>query len=262
MENKSIVVARSKSEWINYVVDQGLADSLYMPKKKHSSSIGSKISNIFDGASFMGLLFKNRKKINGYQSLIVIGNNTSTGALLMHKLGILKTEKVVWWGGFFLHSKLTILVYKALSRIIESRKVVYVLFSEFEQELYKGVLGHKAQIISLPYGNWNPDNHKEYVEKDYYFSGGYSNRDYIPLIEAFRGTNHKLVIIASKHNKELEGYSVPDNVTLLKDVDKDTFHTYMGESKGGVIIPLKHNLGSSGQMVMIHAMARKKSHYH
>lgn len=257
MLNKSIVVARSKSDWINYVCDEGLADSLILKKKKAKSSIVGKVTSLFAGVGFMLNLYKERKRINGYHSLIVVGNNTSFGALILHRIGVIKTKKVVWWG-FFLHSRLSINLYGVFSRVFESSRVVYVLFSNFEKKLYGDVIGLKGEVISLPYGNWNADNDRDYEEKDYYFAGGYSNRDYIPLIEAFKNQPYKLVIIASRHNKELNGIRLPENVTLLRDVDKETFHTYMGESRG-VIIPLKHNLGSSGQMVTLQAMARKKA---
>lgn len=257
MESKSIIVARSNSDWINYVCDENLADSLIVPRKKHPSSIIGKLSATFAGLGFMWLLFKERKRINQYHSLVVVGNNTSLGALVMHRLGFIRTKKVVWWG-FFLHSYLSIWFYGILSRIFESKRVVYVLFSNFEKKLYKNIMGMRGEVISLPYGNWKTVDEHVYVEKDYYFAGGYSNRDYLSLIEAFTSTEHKLVIIASKHNKELDGVVLPQNITLLRDVDKETFHQYLGESKG-VIIPLKHNLGSSGQMVTLHAMARKKA---
>jgi glycosyltransferase involved in cell wall biosynthesis len=256
MKNKSIVVSRSDADWIKHFRKTGEIDYIQVKWKKRKSSLIGKLDSFLDACQFIKYLIMHRKMINQYKSLIVTGNNVALATLLLRKLRILKNSKVVWWG-FFLHSKFSINMYKVLRLFFESKYVVYVLFSYFEESLYEKVFGIRTSTLVLPYGIWNEDIVIPTEEEDYYFAGGYSNRDYIPLIEAFRDSSYKLVIIASKLNVELETIQIPENVKILRDVDKITFHKYMDHSRG-VIIPLKNNLGSSGQMVTINAMARGK----
>ena len=256
MKSKSIVVSRSKADWIKYFRETEDIDFIHIESQKSKTSLVGKFDSFVGALQFVFYLIMHRKVINQYQSLIVTGNNVALATIFLRKLGVLKNHKVVWWG-FFLHSQKSINLYKYLRVFFESKHVVYVLFSYFEKELYKNVFGKKTMALVLPYGIWNEEIHPPTIEKNYYFAGGYSNRDYIPLIEAFRGTSHQLVIIASKLNIELNDIKIPDNVKILKDVDKNTFHKYMNEAYG-VIIPLKNDLGSSGQMVTLNAMARKK----
>jgi glycosyltransferase involved in cell wall biosynthesis len=256
MKNKSIVVSRSDADWIKYYRKTGEIDYIQVKWEKRKSSLIGKLDSFLDACQFIKYLIMHRKMINQYQSLIVTGNNVALATLLLRKLRILKNPKVVWWG-FFLHSNFSINIYKVLHVFFESKHVVYVLFSYFEESLYEKVFGKKTSTLVLPYGIWNEEIAIPTEEKDYYFAGGYSNRDYIPLIEAFRDSPYKLIIIASKLNVELETIQIPENVKILRDVDKITFHKYMDHSRG-VIIPLKNNLGASGQMVTLNAMARSK----
>lgn len=256
MKNKSIVVSRSDADWIKHFRNTGEIDFQQVKWGKRKSSLIGKFDNFLGACQFIKYLIMHRKMINQYQSIIVTGNNVALATFLLRKLRILKNPKVVWWG-FYLHSKFSINMYKVLRVFFESKHAVYVLFSYFEESLYEKVFGKRTSALILPYGIWNEEIVIPTEEEDYYFSGGYSNRDYIPLIEAFRDSPYKLVIIASKLNVELETIQIPENVQILRDVDKTTFHKYMDHSCG-VIIPLKNNLGASGQMVTLNAMARGK----
>ncbi len=256
MKNMSLIITKYESGWIEYITSLDKADFELYTRKKSKSSIMGKFRNLTESFEFLVYLLKNRKKINDYQSLILVGNNYAIVGLVLNKLQILKNKKIVWWG-FYLHSTPMMHFYKAFKYLVESKKTVYVLFSEFEQNLYKNVFSKKVTIMSLPYGSWNDSIIEQNEQLDYYFAGGYSNRDYLPLIEAFKGSKYKLIIIASKLNKYLDGISVPANIELLKDVSKEVFHQKMTHARG-VIIPLKNNLGASGQMVMLNALARKK----
>src|SRR5262249_43209485 len=84
---------------------------------------------------------------------------------------------------------------------------------------------------------------------DYYFAGGYSNRDYATLISTFSGLRESLVIICSKLNKDVNEESLPKNVTVLRDVPGEKFDAYVRQAKA-CILPLKHDTGAS---VEIHA---------
>lgn len=96
---------------------------------------------------------------------------------------------------------------------------------------------------------------EEHGEK-YFFSGGASNRDYKTLIKAFCGIKEKLKIVCYPENIPQFGI-VPENVSIICGLSKDEFLRLMSESTG-VIIPLEDPFISSGQLVLLQAMALKK----
>ncbi|HYQ57717.1 MAG TPA: glycosyltransferase [Draconibacterium sp.] len=103
------------------------------------------------------------------------------------------------------------------------------------------------------------DNLPEKIEtksEEYLFSGGYSNRDYELLFKSIRQTPHiNFVIVASTLNKNLT--TIPDNATVYMDIDNKQFNQLLINSSG-VIIPLKKDVGASGQLVSLLAMQSRK----
>ena len=152
-------------------------------------------------------------------------------------------------------------VFRALSRL-DGGGDHYIVFSEFEIGLYQQNLGiAKERMHFLPYGDWSgsaDDAAPEPVAGDYYFAGGYSNRDYPALIAAFRAIPARLVIVCSALNKEIDALELPLNVSVLRDVASETFDAYVHDAKA-CIIPLKHDTGASGQSVMLRLMKNRKA---
>jgi glycosyltransferase involved in cell wall biosynthesis len=92
---------------------------------------------------------------------------------------------------------------------------------------------------------------------DYVFAGGYTNRDYDLLVRcASRFPNSEFVIVCSELN--VLSVSIPQNVRILKDISSLEFHQLMAGSRL-VVVPLKEDVGSSGQMVAIAAMQLGKA---
>ena len=141
----------------------------------------------------------------------------------------------------------------------------YIVFSEWEIGLYHKNLGiDAARMHFLPYGDWAPPRGEpeaggpaDAVVGEYYFAGGYSNRDYPALIAAFRSLPQRLVIVCSALNTELEPLDIPANVTILRDLPGDAFDAHVRGAKA-CIIPLKHDTGASGQSVMLRLMRNRK----
>ncbi len=120
-------------------------------------------------------------------------------------------------------------------------------------------------FVSLPYGNWN-NSDSDFVniekEQDYYFAGGYSNRDYERLINIWNnsGIKGKLVIIGSKNNIDLIKYESgvhSENVKVLTDTSSEEFDKYLLGAKA-CIFPFKENTGASGQSVTLRCMRLNK----
>ena len=92
--------------------------------------------------------------------------------------------------GFFVHDPKWFPLFRWLVRLDRANDH-YIIFSESEAELYQAELGIAARRMHfVPLGDWrqmrSPVQFQPASEGDYYFAGGRSNRDYRPVIEAFR----------------------------------------------------------------------------
>ena len=179
---------------------------------------------------------------------------------LLRRLGLLRYEKSFCLG-WHVRSPRWFSVFRALSRL-DGDGDHYIVFSEFEIGLYEANLGiARERMHFLPYGDWSPDNDAPASQAptgDYYFAGGYSNRDYPALIAAFRSIPARLLIICSALNKEIVDSELPANITVLRDVPSEAFDAYVRDAKA-CIIPLKHDSGASGQSVMLRLMRNRKA---
>jgi glycosyltransferase involved in cell wall biosynthesis len=162
---------------------------------------------------------------------------------------------------FFVHAPAWFPVFRWLGRL-DTERDHYLIFSRSEMKLYADRLGiDRKRMHYLPYGDWSRVSTASKSEKpeliDYYFSGGYCNRDYVSLIDAFRGIAASLVIACSSLNKELDCVPLPPNVRVLRDVPSPAFEGYIQRARAGIIW-LKHDTGASGQSVMLRFMRNAK----
>jgi glycosyltransferase involved in cell wall biosynthesis len=179
---------------------------------------------------------------------------------LLRRLGLVRYE-TSFCLGWHVRSPRWFPVFRALSRLDGSGDH-YIVFSEWEIGLYEAKLGiARERMHFLPYGDWSlapVEAAPAPASGDYYFAGGYSNRDYPALIAAFRSIPAGLVIIGSALNKEIVDAELPANVTVLRDVPGEVFDDYVRNAKA-CIIPLKHDTGASGQSVMLRLMKYRKA---
>ena len=113
---------------------------------------------------------------------------------------------------------------------------------------------YSSDFVPPVISNEKIKNVKQY--NDYCFSGGYTNRDYELIgVLAKRHSERLFVIVASSLNNNVSG--LPSNVIVLKDLENDLFEYYLSNS-WCVIVALKEDVGSSGQMLAISAMRNKK----
>lgn len=179
---------------------------------------------------------------------------------LLRRLGLVRYE-TSFCLGWHVRSPRWFPVFRALSRL-DGAGDHYIVFSEFEIGLYEANLGiARERMHFLPYGDWSAESREEAAAMpagDYYFAGGYSNRDYPALIAAFRDIPARLVIVCSALNKEIVDSELPPNVTVLRDLPSEAFDAYVRGAKA-CIIPLKHDSGASGQSVMLRLMRNRKA---
>jgi glycosyltransferase involved in cell wall biosynthesis len=181
------------------------------------------------------------------------------------RLGVIRYRKLFCFS-FFVHSPVWLHVFRVLSRM-DGASDHYIIFSQSEIELYAERLRiDRSRMHYLPYGDWSSEWEQEWLNaqavdppppNDYYFAGGYSNRDYVALIEAFRRIPARLIIACSRLNKDIDHCSLPPNVEVLRDIPTHVFEAYIGHAKAG-IVPLKHDTGASGQSVILRLMRNAK----
>ncbi len=133
---------------------------------------------------------------------------------------------------------------------------VVVVYSQIEVEKYESLYGNaKTHFVFVPLGIDFPQNIVT-REKEYIFSGGRSNRDYSTLIQAAHAIKTPVVIVAQKYN--IPKIELPPHVQLQYGVFGDEFDKLLAHASV-VVIPLDRPDESSGQLVLLRAMAMGKA---
>jgi len=94
-------------------------------------------------------------------------------------------------------------------------------------------------------------------EQPFFFSGGYSNRDYLPLIESFKTLSYNLIIICASMNTEIVEDKMPSNIKVFRDLPSETFEAYV-QASIACIIPIAHDTGAAGQSCLLRYMQNGK----
>jgi glycosyltransferase involved in cell wall biosynthesis len=153
---------------------------------------------------------------------------------------------------FFLHGSTQKRMKQMILRfLLNNERLLILVWNEQERDYFRS-LGCAATIDYFPYCQPAPKCSGLLGKNEIYlFSGGSTNRDYDCIIAAAEKLNHKFVIICSRTNDVKT--DLP-NVRIIRDVSDDDFHSYL-QNATIVIIALKAEIVSSGQMVALSSMA-------
>lgn len=209
---------------------------------------------VFNLFYFIFRLITSRRK--DYDIVLLGGHLIAIPFLLVVKmLRFAKPRRKIIVTSFFIHSLgRSKIVQNVLGFLLSDESLLLIVQSPDEVEYYSHITD-KAKIVLFPYCRGeitvkgNCGNDEEYI-----FAGGHTNRDYDCLLQAARKVNHYFLIICSRSTKLIQK---PPNVRILNDVSPDDFYSYLNNSKI-VIIPLREEIGSSGQMTSLTAMFFKK----
>lgn len=91
--------------------------------------------------------------------------------------------------------------------------------------------------------------------KNYILSAGRTGRDFQTLIEAAKTLPMQCVVIADQES--VQGIDIPENVDLLTDIPRDHYIKILKECYF-VVVPLHNLIKSTGQVVILEAMALGK----
>jgi glycosyltransferase involved in cell wall biosynthesis len=197
-----------------------------------------------------------RRKFRNADKILCVGTESTLPVLLLNRLGLISSSTIYLWGFFFHNAKYNALLQRALPFIVRCN-IHLILFSEYELRQWQTILGARASASYIPYCQTSQSSSTKDRGGDYYFSGGYSNRDYASLIDVFQSRQEKLVIVCSRHNKDVPSHIHSGNISIYRDLDEHSFDRLLAESKA-CIFPFRHNTGASGQSVMIRSMRHKK----
>lgn len=114
-------------------------------------------------------------------------------------------------------------------------------------------------VAEIPYSQGDPFVEAGITPSDsggYVFSGGWTNRDYDALFRCARDLPQMPFVVVASDQSPIS-QERPPNVSLLMDLDSAEFHRLLAGSRI-VVIPLREDVGSSGQMVLLAAMAAGK----
>ena len=224
---------------------------------------GGKLALLLQVLSSTTRLVRYRRSLGPMGTVVALGH-FALAVKLLGRLRLIRYERL-FCSNFFVRSPKWFPVFRILRRL-DTPKDHYLIYSTREVALYSEQLGiAREQLHFIPCGDWRPAGRKETAGQEvapnlpdgYYFSGGYSNRDYAGLIAVFRKVGAPLLIVCSKLNTEIDEGQLPANIRVLRDVPSAAFDEYIRHSKCG-IVPLKYDTGSSGQTVLLRLIRQAK----
>jgi glycosyltransferase involved in cell wall biosynthesis len=143
--------------------------------------------------------------------------------------------------------------------LFKNPKCTLIVQSPKEVDFYKKLTSIPVEFV--PYcADVNPiiETTFDFPPESYIFTGGYTNRDYSVVLEcavAFPG--QLFVVVVSHLNVDFKEKNIPANVMLFKNIPNADFEMLLDHSKI-VLVPLKSDVGASGQMLCLSAMQHKK----
>ena len=243
-----------KKNYTNIKVDQFVAVR-FLKKRFHSKK--SSIVHLFLNLIyfFYSFIMCRKKK---FDYILLNGWALAFSYLLLMKVfPFIKPKRDIIIVYFYLHKLADKrLIQQILKYLLDQEGVILHIQSKYENYFYSEVAKiRSAKIFYYPYClDHIPTNEKYGKKKDYIFAGGYTNRDYECLFKAAKNIQYDFIVICSELNK----IPIPTKkIKVLRNLKFEAFNGYLKNSKI-VIIPLKNEVGSSGQMVALSAMSLKK----
>ncbi len=216
--------------------------------------------------AFLDIVFLLRRLnlIKRYDYILALWHS-APAFMLLKRLGLIDYDKLLWFG-FSVHSEVWMKIYRRIVRL-DPVATRFVVFTEQEIDVYSKRLGvDRDKFVFIPHGDWpqpievpavfSPDPEID-LETPFYFAGGFTNRSYAPVIEAFRRLNKRLIIVCSNSNVDVVDEELPSNITVYRNITFPEFELLLRAAKA-VIIPLRHDQGAAGHSVMVRSMRNGK----
>ncbi|OIN57797.1 glycosyltransferase [Arsenicibacter rosenii] len=206
-------------------------------------------------------LFRQRRALQ-QAGVIVVNSYVALSVLLLHRLGLIRYRKLIYFG-FFLHAPRYFPLFRMLFRMLLTEQDMIQVFSQHELMLYQQKLGlKKSRLVYAPLP-YQPEKKPVAtpltgrLPKAYFFAGGYTNRDYAALIQAFAHRTEQLVICGSSLNHDLPAGKTYANITVFRDLPRKAFKELVAHAQA-CLLPVKDDTGAAGQSFVLEAMAFQK----
>ena len=216
--------------------------------------------------TFRDLIFliRRRRLIRKYDHILALWHS-GLAFMLLRRLGVIDYEKLLWFG-FSVHSPFWARIYRQIAKL-DRNHTWFVVFTEQEVEDYSMRFGiDPSRLLFIAHGDWpqpidvpdafTPDPAFD-LATPFYFAGGFTNRNYRPVIESFKALGHRLVIVCSQTNEDVVDDELPENVQVYRDIPFPDFELLLQASKA-VIIPLRRDAGAAGHSVLVRSMRNGK----
>lgn len=215
---------------------------------------------LFDVFFLIGRL----KRLKSYGYIVALWHS-APAFILLKWLGLIHYDRLLWFG-LAVRSPQWLFLYRTIARL-DRNNTWFVVFTEQEVDDYARRLGiDRSRLLFIPHGDWPqpidvpdvflPDPSID-LETPFYFAGGFTNRDYRPVIKTFRQLGQRLIIVCSKSNIDVVEDDLPPNIQVYRDITFPEFEFLLRASKA-VIIPLKHDMGAAGHSVLVRSMRNAK----
>lgn len=202
-----------------------------------------------------------------YPDTIVIGSHIEALVFGLFRAVLFRKQPDIVLLGFILTNRPNIIINTLRGlyfRIVFSIVDKVICHSSLEVDRYKKLFPHsRAEFFYIPYGLhiWGREKvgspaMSGIAKCPYILAAGRSGRDYATLFEAIAPLPIALHVVCDS-DAALAGMNIPENVLLLRNCYDEE---YVNELRSAlfVVIPLKVNDISAGQMVLIQAMAFSK----
>jgi len=194
-------------------------------------------------------------RVDGRSDFYICTGYHTIPFLMIHRF--LKFKGKILILNFYLHAAGENQLLRKMLTLIFRDDIHIILQSRYEFEQYR----KSYPLIHpyfIPYGQ--DEIQKTYQgllseDRGYIFSGGYTNRDYETLMKAAEVLPYRFVVVCSRLNRLPE--RIPQNVTVHREVSDEEFHSLMAKSRL-IVLNLKDQVGSSGQMVALAGLSFRK----
>ena len=238
-------------------------DNLYRKAGQTGSSL-SKLSFVKNTFLDLFFLLGRLRTIRRYD-YIVAHWHSAIAFIILDRLGFIRYEKLLWFG-FSVRDPLLERIYSWILKL-DRGNTQLVVFTKQEIGDYARALGiDRTRLLFIPHGDWpqpidvpdvfSPDPNLD-LKTPFYFTGGFTNRDYRPVIDVFRELGLRLIIVCSKTSNDVVDSELPANIQVYRNISFPDFEFLLRRSKT-VIIPLKEDAGAAGHSVMVRSMRNAK----
>ncbi len=247
------------NSFVNYIKDRDLDFDIYWFYRNRFSKMFMSKGEILirEIQCFVKLLF-GVKRLKDKKNISFAGHYAYM--LLTRLFGrYLGSGYHLYMYNFYVHSLGSKKIVKRILKfLLNSEYVTVIVQSPDEMDYFNRLAKNAAHFIPYCENPGFTTDSSISIEGDYLFTGGYTNRDYSLILEcARRNPGIKFVLVVSRSNKDIGPKELPSNVVLYEEIDHSLFNGLMSKSVG-VIVPLKENVGASGQMLSLGAMKMAK----